>query len=99
MWNRVVNMENVEVESGHHLGHLRCQYQIVRRVLEEWIAEDFDFMKVDPIGHRQANREGIADKVNVMSARCKLLPQFGGNDAAAAIRGVTSDPDLHISMT
>ena len=58
-----------------------------------------DFMKENVIGHGQTDGQRIADKVNVVTTRGEFFAQFGRDDAAAAIRRVTGDPDLHISIT
>src|SRR5262245_58190414 len=99
MWYRVVNVENVEIKPGHHFCHLCGENQIVWRVFEAWIREHFHFVKVHVVTHRQANGKCIADEVNVMSPPGQFLSKFGCDNAAASVRGIARDADLHISMT
>jgi hypothetical protein len=38
---------------------------------------------------------GIGDEVDLVSTLRKLDAEFGGNDAAAAVRGIAGDADSH----
>jgi hypothetical protein len=42
-----------------------------------------------------ADGRGVADEMDVVSARGKLLAEFGGDDAGAAVGGVAGDADFH----
>src|SRR5678815_730273 len=99
MWNRVVDMKNVEVKTGHDFCHLCRQNEIVGRVLEEGIREHFDFVKVDVVGHGQSNGKRVAYEVNVMTSSRQFLSEFGRNHSTTTISRITGDPDLHISIT
>ena len=99
MWNRVVHMKDVEIETGHDLCHLRRQNEVVRWVFEQRIRQNFHLVEEDVVLHGQPDGQSVTDEVNVVTALRELLPQFGGNDAAAAVGRITGDPDLHISTT
>ena len=94
-----MHMKNIEIKPGHHFGHFGGKNEIVGRVFEERISKNFDFMKVNPVSHRQSNGKCVTYEVNVMTTQGKFFPEFSGNHAAAAIRRIAGDPDLHISTT
>ena len=97
--DRIVNMQNIQVISSHHFSHLRCEDQIVGRVFEQRVCEDFDLVEKDALVHRKANRKRIADEVNVVAAPGKFLAEFSSDDAASPVSWIASDADLHSSMT
>src|SRR5580692_10593961 len=43
----------------------------------------------------ETNRIGVGDEMDFVTARGKLQAEFGGDDAAASVGGVTGDADLH----
>src|SRR5437870_3373017 len=99
MWNGVVDVENVQVKTGHYFRHLGGKHEIVRRIFKKRIREDLDFMKVNVVGHCQSNGKRVAYKVHVMTMGSEFLTQLRSDDTAATIRRIAGDPDLHSSMT
>ena len=43
----------------------------------------------------EADRVGVGDKVDLVPARGQFHAQLGGDDAAAAVRWITGDADVH----
>ena len=80
-------MQQVQILIQGHIGHLRCERQSVRRVLEEWIVQHFDFVKMDALARViQLDRHSITDEMNLVASRRELFPNFCRHDAAAPIR-------------
>ena len=76
--------------------HARSEGERVRRVDEERVVGDFDFMIVDVGCIRvEADGIGIADEMDFVSAQGEFHAEFGGDDAAAAVRRITGDADTH----
>ena len=98
MGNRVVDVEKVERFGFENFEHFRGERQGVRRMVEERIGDDFDFVEVGALAVAvHANRRGIADEVHVVPARGELHAKLGGDDAGAAVSWVACDPDAHKS--
>ena len=94
--DRIVNVQQIErVELGD-LGHASGEREIVRRVFEQRIVRDRNLVKVN-VGLTAAQSKGlrIGDEVDLMPARRELDAKLRGDDAAAAVRGITGDADLH----
>ena len=92
----VVNVEEIErVELGD-LGHAGGEGEVVGRMLEEGIVRDGDFVEVD-VGFAAGEAEGlrVGDEVDLVAAGGEFDAEFGGDDAAAAVGGITGDADLH----
>src|SRR5439155_20241644 len=79
-----------------HFEHLRRKRQRVRRVIEQRIGRDFDFVKVNMwIGQIHANRRCITDEMNIVTACGQFLAELRRHDAGAAISRVAGDADAH----
>ncbi len=92
----VVNVEEIErVELGD-LGHAGGEGEVVGRVLEERVVGDGDLVEVD-VGFAAGEAEGlrIGDEVDLVAAGGEFDAELGGDDAAAAVGGITGDADLH----
>ena len=65
-------------------------------MIEKRIAGDFDLVKMDVrvVGIHTDGRS-VADEMDVVAPRGKLLAEFGGHDAGAAVRGIAGDSDFH----
>jgi hypothetical protein len=96
MWNRVVDMQEVELMTHRHFGHTGGEREAVGRVLEQRVAGDLDLMVVN-VGSVEAEPDGIrvADKVDFVAAPGELESKFCCDDATAAVCGVTGDSDFH----
>ena len=45
----------------------------------------------------EADRIGVGDEVDLVAARGQFQAELGGDDAAAAVRGIAGDADLSCS--
>ena len=94
--NGVVNVKEIErVELGD-LGHAGGEREIVGRMFEERIVGDGDFVEVD-VGLAAGEAEGlrVGDEVDLVAAGGEFDAEFGGDNSAAAVGGITGDADLH----
>ena len=56
----------------------------------------FDFVEMDArVVGVHADRGGVADEMDIVAARGELHAEFGGDDARAAVSGVTGYADAH----
>ena len=93
--HRVVDVEDVEAVVAAHLGHLDREGQRVVGVLEEAVVVDHDRVEEEPGRvRRQPERPLVADEVRLVAPAGELLAERGGEDAAAADRGIAGDADL-----
>ena len=91
-----MDVEEIErIELGD-LSHAGGEGEIVGWVFEERIVGDRDFVEVD-VGFAAGEAEGlrVGDEVDLMAAGGEFDAEFGGDDAAAAVGGITGDADLH----
>ena len=97
MRNCVVDVQQVEPINLRHFRHARGQRQIVRRIFEQRIPRDFHLMVVN-LGVRlgEPNGQRVGDEMHFVAALCQLHPQLGGDDAAAAVGGITGDAYFHV---
>src|SRR5580698_4873622 len=96
MRNRVVNVEKIKIVKLRDLGHTGGEREIVRRVVEERITSDFDFVIMDVVLRAaQANGLSVGDEVNFVAALRQFQAEFGGDDAAAAVGGISGNSNLH----
>src|SRR5260370_25894647 len=65
-------------------------------MVEERIGSDFHLVKGNVrVAEIHADRRRIADEMNVVAARGKLLAQLRGDHAGTAIRWIAGDADAH----
>src|SRR6266478_522902 len=96
MRNGVVNVEQVERFGFEDFQHLCGEGEGVGRMVEERVGHDFDFVEMDVrIVGVHADRRGVTDEMNVVAAGGEFHAEFGGDDARAAVSGVTGDADAH----
>ena len=71
--------------------------EVMRRVTHAavQIFGGYGLMEEYPVGNRQSDGECITDEVNVMPANGKLLPELCCDHAAASVRWITRNTDLH----
>ncbi len=94
--NRVVDVEQVQVVIGCDFGHARGQGQVVRRVFKQGIVRDRDFVEGDVLlAAAQAEGLRVGDEVDLVTGGRQLDAEFGSDDAAAAVRGIAGNSDLH----
>ena len=79
-----------------NLRHARGQSEAVRRIVEQRVVRDFDFVIVDArhVGI-ETDGIGVADEVDLVAAVRQFEAELGGDDAAAAVGGVAGDADAH----
>ncbi len=94
--NRVMHMQQIEPLALGHFRHARGESQRVRRIVEQRVVRNFDFVIVDAgrIGV-EPDRIGIADEVNFVPALRQFETQLGRDDSTTAIGGVAGDADAH----
>ena len=98
MRDGVVDVQQVQVVALGHFGHARGQRQRVGRVLEQRVGRDLDLVVVDARSARvEPDGVGVGDEVDLVAAVGQFQAQFGGDDAAAAVGGITGDSDLHLA--
>ena len=91
-----MHVQQVELVDLGDFRHARGQRQVVWRVLEQRIARDFHLVIVDVL-LRLGQTDGlrVRDEVHLVTALGQLETEFGRDHAAAAVRGITGDSDLH----
>src|ERR1700722_1910813 len=83
--NGVVDVEKVQGFGFEDFEHFGGEGQRVGRMVEERVAGDFDFVKMNVrVVGVHADGRGVADEVDVVAARGELLAELGGDDAGAA---------------
>ena len=94
--NRVVHVQQVEIVELRDLCHARGQRQVVRGIVEQRITGDFHFVIVN-VGFLapQPDRLRVGNEMDLVAALGQFQAEFGGDDAAAAVRRITGDSDLH----
>src|SRR6266403_1872819 len=91
-----MHVQKIEFVEFRHFGHARSQSEIVRWVVEEWVAGDFDFVVMDVrLRFGKSNGLRVRDEVHVVPALCQLQTKFRGHYPAATVGGIAGDPDLH----
>src|SRR5579859_3565368 len=96
MRNSVVDVQDVERLGLEDLQHFGGEGQGVGRVVEKRVGGHFHLVEEDVrVGEVHADRRRVADEMNVVAAGGKFLAEFGGDDAGAAISGITGDADAH----
>jgi hypothetical protein len=91
-----MDVEEVQGFGLKNFEHLGGESERVRRVIEKRVAGDFDLVKVDVrVVGIHADRRGVADEMNVVTAGREFLAEFCGDDAGAAVGGVAGDANLH----
>src|SRR3954447_7870596 len=89
-------MQQVEVVNGSDLGHPGRESEVVGRVLEQRVLGDLDLVIVDIwSGGGQADGLRVSDEMDFVATLSELDAEFRGNDAAAAVGGITGDADFH----
>ena len=69
MWNRVVNMQQIEFVTLGDVRHARSQRQTVGRVLKQRVTGDFNLVIMDARHVRiEPDRIRIGDEVDVVAA-------------------------------
>ena len=96
MRDRVVGVHDGEPELARDLHEPIGQRQHVLRLAEQRIARRLDLVKSQArMELRQPERQIRADEVHLVAAVRQRLPELGGDDAAAADRGVAEEADVH----
>jgi hypothetical protein len=100
MRNGVVDVKKVKrIELGH-LSHACSESEIVRRVLEERVVGDGDFVEVDiGLAASEAERLRVGDEMNIVATSREFDAQLGSDDATAAVGGIAGDTDLLGSLS
>ena len=94
--DRVVRVDDVEGELARQLDDLVRQRQQVLRLAEQRIASACGRGETPArLVIAETERRLGADEVHLVAAPRERLRQLGGDDAAAADRRVTDDPDIH----
>ena len=92
----VVRVDDVEAELARHLDDLVRQREQVLRFAEQRIRRGQHLVEREPLLElAEPERRLRADEVHLVAAAGERLAELGGNDAAAANRGVADDADVH----
>ena len=79
-----------------HLHDTRGEREDVLRLVEQRVVGRLDGVELDAAGiGPQPERDLAAQQVHLVAPPHEMAGQLGGDDAAAAQRGVTDDADLH----
>ena len=98
MRNGIVDVQQVQIVVVSHFRHARRQRKTIGRILEQRIVGHFHFVIVDARRTRvQPDGIGVGNEMDLMAARGQFQTEFGGDNAAAAVRGIAGDADLHSS--
>src|SRR6266403_4317497 len=96
MRNSVMDVKQVQRLRFKNFKHLGGERQRIRWMVKEGIRRHLDLVKKDVrVVQIHANRRGVADEVNVVVARGKLLAELRGNDAGAAVSWIAGYADTH----
>ena len=97
MRNRIVHMQQVQIVKLCNLRHASGQGQVIRRIVEQRIPRNLDFVIMD-IRFRAPEADGlrIRNEVDFVAALRQFQAEFGGHNTTAAIRRITSDPNFHV---
>jgi len=90
----VVDVQDIERVRAADLGHLHRKRQRVVGIFEEVVAVDDDGMEEHARPDGQAEGGLVADEVDFVAAPGEFVAEFGGENAAAADRGVAGDGEL-----
>ena len=91
-----MRVQHVESLVLRGLEHRDRERERVRRILEERIRRNVDFVVVDVLDEvRQPERLRVADEMDLVSATRELDAELGGDDAGAAVHGRARDADRH----
>ena len=89
-------VQQIELVLDRDLVHAHGEREVVRRVLEERILSDVDFMEVDARREeRQAERLRIRDEMHFVSELRERDPELGRDGPRSAVGRIAGDPDLH----
>ena len=89
----VKQVQRLRFKNFKHLGGER---QRIRWMVKEGIGRYLNLVKKDVrVVQIHPNWRGVADEMDVVVARGKLLAELGGNDAGAAVSGVAGYADTH----
>jgi len=96
MRDGVVDMQQVQRFGFEDFKHFGGECQGVRWVVEERVGSHLDFVEENMgIVQVHADRWGVTDEMDIVTASGKLLAEFGGDDAGAAVSGVAGDAYAH----
>lgn len=92
-----MHVQDVERFFFEDFQHFDGEGERVGGVVEEWVLDDLGLMEVDAgIAGVHADGRGIGDEMHVVAAGSEFLPEFGGDDARAAVGGVACDANTHV---
>ncbi len=96
MRHGVVRVDDVEPELPRHLHELVGQRQQVLRLAKQRVCRREHLMKREAgLELAQPERRLRADEVHLVAAARQRLSELGGDDTAAADRGVADHADVH----
>ena len=91
-----MHVQQIQIVQLRHFSHASRQCQIIWRIVEQRITRHFHFVVVNVrLLAAQPNRLGIRDEMNLVAALGKFQTEFRGHHAAAAVGGITSNPNFH----
>ena len=91
-----MNVEDVEGFGLEDLQHFCGEREGIRRVVEERVRGDLDFVEVNVrVVGVHADGRGVGDEVHVVAAGGELLAKLGRDDTGAAVGGIAGNADAH----
>jgi len=89
-------MQEIEPLAFSNLRHARGESEGIRRIVEQRVVRDFDFVIVDT---RRVGIEtdgiGVADEVDLMAAMRQFETELRGDDPATTLGGIAGNADAH----
>src|SRR5580700_8218582 len=91
-----MNVQQIQRSFFRYFVHSGGKRQSVRRVIEQRVRRDLDFMEINAlVRFTQPDRHSVTDEMDFMAARSKFDAQFCRYDSGAAVRWIACDSDFH----
>src|SRR6185369_1222951 len=99
MWNRVMDVQQIEIFFFSDSRHFCCERECVRLMFEQRIRHHLDFMKTHAlVEFSQTSWQCRRDEVDGVTACSEFFAEFGADDSATAVGGVYRDADVHCAL-
>src|SRR5579872_2887599 len=90
-------MQQVKGVELRNFRHARRQRQIIRRIVEQGIPRDLDFVVMNVrFLAPESDRLRVRNEMDFMRRVGELQSQLSGYNTATAVRRITGDPNFHV---